>query len=100
MQILIKQATVINSASPFNGKTKDILIADGVISSIADSINQQADITVKEQGLFVSIGWVDTFAHFTTRYEYKETFGDRCSGSGGRRIYPCNDSTQYPTSNP
>lgn len=43
MTILIKQATIISSSSPFNGKIKDIFIADGKISKIADTISEKAD---------------------------------------------------------
>jgi dihydroorotase len=86
MEILIQQATIINSASPFNGKIKDILIVDGAIALIADAINQPVDIIVKEPGLFASIGWIDTFADFCDPgYEYKETLetGAAAAAAGG-----------------
>ena len=64
MTVLIKQATIIDSSSPFNGQKKDILITDGVIFSIADSINEKADTVIQQVGLSVSIGWMDIFAQF------------------------------------
>jgi dihydroorotase len=74
MQILLRQAKIIDSSSPFNGQTKDILISDGIISSIEDKIEQQNAQVVAESDLLVSGGWVDPFSHFCDPgIEYKET---------------------------
>ena len=86
MTVLIKQASIICDKSPFNGSTKDILITDGIISSIADSINRAADLTIEEPGLEVSVGWIDIFSHFCDPgYEYKETLesGAMAAAAGG-----------------
>ncbi len=86
MKVLIKQATIISSSSPFNGKVKDILINDGIIQSISDSISENAGKIIEQPGLFVSIGWVDIFANFCDPgLEYKETLetGALAAAAGG-----------------
>ena len=49
MSVLIKQATIVSKGSPLNGKRKDILIQNGIITSIADSINQSAERVIAEE---------------------------------------------------
>jgi dihydroorotase len=87
MNVLIKQATIIDAASPFNGKVKDIFIADGIITSIADSIIPNSnDTVIDQQGVHISIGWMDIFAHFTDPgFEYRETLqtGIAAAAAGG-----------------
>lgn len=86
MRIVIKQATIISPSSPFNGKIKDILVVNGNIASIADSITEQADKTIQQEGLCVSAGWMDIFADFADPgYEHKETIqtGALAAAAGG-----------------
>ncbi len=86
MKVLIRQATIICFSSPFNGKVKDILITDGVISSISDSVTETADTIIEESGLCLSIGWMDCFANFCDPgLEYKETLesGAKAAAAGG-----------------
>ena len=86
MQILLRQAKIIDSSSPFNGQTKDILITDGIISSIEDKIDNQDAQVVAAEGLLVSDGWVDPFSHFCDPgIEYKETLetGANAAAAGG-----------------
>ena len=86
MKVLIKQATIISPSSPFNGKVKDILVNEGVIQSISNNISENSDKFIDVPGLFVSIGWVDVFAHFCDPgLEYKETMesGARAAAAGG-----------------
>lgn len=86
MKLLIKQANIISPSSPFNGKTKDILISDGIISKIGDKIDEQADKVIDENGLSVSIGWMDIFSNFgDPGYEFKETIetGAKAAAAGG-----------------
>ena len=98
MNILIKQATIISSSSPFNGQLKDILIIDGKISKIADTINENADETIEQKGLCVSIGWMDIFADFgDPGFEQKENIesGSNAAAAGG-----FTDVMLIPNSNP
>jgi len=86
MKVLIKQARIISPSSPFNGQTKDILITNGIISAIGDAITDTADKLIDQQGLCVSIGWMDSFACFgDPGYEYKETLesGAAAAAAGG-----------------
>jgi dihydroorotase len=53
MNLLIKSATVVDPASPFNNKVADILIEKGIITKIAKSID--ADVkTIDAKGQYVS----------------------------------------------
>ena len=86
MKVLIKQAQVVSSSSPFNGQTKDILIDDGRIVKIADAITEKAGQVIEEKGLCVSVGWMDVFADFADPgSEYKETIasGAKAAAAGG-----------------
>ncbi|MGB0915771.1 MAG: dihydroorotase [Crocinitomicaceae bacterium] len=74
MKVLIKQATITDSNSPFNGKVKDILIENEVISKIDDSISDNDAKVVEMNDLHVSIGWVDLKSSFCDPgMEHKET---------------------------
>ena len=86
MKILIKKATIISPSSPFNGQTKDIFITGGKISKIADDITEKADHTLVQEGLCVSIGWMDMFADFADPgFEQKESIetGALAAAAGG-----------------
>ncbi len=86
MKILIRQATIIDEQSPFNGLIKDILVEKDQIIAIADHIKESADQIIESPDLLVSVGWVDTFAHFCDPgIEYKETLetGSEAAAAGG-----------------
>ena len=86
MNILIKQATVVDPSSPFNGQLTDIFIANGMITKIGKSITDKADKEIAAEGLCVSPGWVDVFANFADPgYEFKETLetGAAAAAAGG-----------------
>jgi len=86
MNVLIKQAVIVSASSPFNGQSKDIFIKDGFIAIIADEINEPSDQLIQQEGLHVSIGWMDSFAHFCDPgFEYRETLetGTMAAATGG-----------------
>ena len=86
MKILIKQATIIAPYSPLNGQIKDILITDGKITTISDAVTVKADQTIIQNGLCVSIGWMDMFADFgDPGFEQKENIesGVEAAAAGG-----------------
>lgn len=86
MKILIKQASVVDPSSPFNGQTADIFIENGIITRIGNSLTDQADKEIAIPGLHVSPGWVDVFANFADPgYEFKETLetGAAAAAAGG-----------------
>ena len=75
MTTLLKSATIIDASSPHHQKKKDILIVNGKISKIANSIKQEPNYkVVKLDNLHVSTGWFDTSVSFgEPGYEERET---------------------------
>jgi dihydroorotase len=74
MKILIKAAKIIDSNSPFNGQSQDMLIDDGVIVKIENNISDDEALTIQRDDLNVSIGWTELKANFCDPgYEHKET---------------------------
>ena len=65
MSTLIQSATIIDSSSPFHKQKKDILITNGLIKKIANSIPTKSNYTlVNLKNLHVSCGWFDTSVSF------------------------------------
>ncbi|WP_282147725.1 dihydroorotase [Algibacter lectus] len=65
MNILIKSATIIDSKSEFHNSTQDILIENGVITSIAKSIkNTNKYQEIQLDNLHISQGWFDSSVSF------------------------------------
>ncbi|MFM2370092.1 MAG: hypothetical protein RL619_2413 [Bacteroidota bacterium] len=61
MNIIIREAKIIDSKSPFHNKTVDILIVDGFIKKIGKSLpNLDKADEVKIDNLHVSQGWFDS----------------------------------------
>jgi dihydroorotase len=86
MNILIKQARIIDPSSPHNGQTLDIFIENGTISQIDKKISVKADKEISVDGLHVSPGWMDVFSSFgDPGYEFKETLetGTAAAAVGG-----------------
>jgi dihydroorotase len=86
MKLLLKQVTINDQLSPFNGNKKDILIVDGIISEIDDTIEPHEAEIFDEEDVSISQGWIDTFAHFNDPgLEYKETLetGAMAAAAGG-----------------
>ena len=86
MKVLLKQAHILDSNSPFNGQKKDILIFDGIIIKISDNIPEQADELIINDNLHVSTGWMDIFSDFADPgHEHRETIfsGAAAAAAGG-----------------
>ncbi|GAB7257588.1 dihydroorotase [Polaribacter sp. OB-PA-B3] len=75
MITLIKSATIIDASSSFHNQKKDVLIENGVIKEIEDTINSKDDYTiVNEDNLHISCGWFDTSVSFgEPGFEERET---------------------------
>lgn len=76
--IVIRSAEIIDSTSEWNGKTRSILIEDGVIKKISEK-ELSADTIIEGKGLKVSVGWMDM--RVTTGdpgHEYKEDLHSVC----------------------
>ncbi len=85
MKVLIKKATIHQNGQEEASK-KDILIEDGVITSIAKSITDGKATLIEAENLHVSPGWMDIGAQSgQPGYEYRETFLSlsRCARAGG-----------------
>ncbi len=78
MQILLKSATIIDRSSSHNGKKRDILITDGLITNIAKEIKPSKPQQVVElPNLYVSQGWFDSSVSFgEPGYEERETIAN------------------------
>ncbi len=75
MNVLIKSATIIDSKSEFHNTTQDILIENGAISKIANSIKNAKKYTeIKLENLHISQGWFDSSVCFgEPGFEERET---------------------------
>ncbi|MFK8060665.1 MAG: dihydroorotase family protein [Polaribacter sp.] len=61
MITLIKSATIIDTSSPYHQQKKDILIREGIIEKIENSIPLKKEYQlVEKDNLHVSLGWFDT----------------------------------------
>ncbi len=86
MKLLIKQARIVDPASPHHGQVADLLIENGILTTLSNKISVKADQEITIPGLHVSPGWVDCFAHFADPgYEQKETLetGAAAAAAGG-----------------
>jgi dihydroorotase len=87
MIFLIKQVTVVDSTSTYNGKVVDILIEKGIITQIKKSITIDKSIKViHAESCYVSLGWIDMQANFCDPgSEHKETLesGLKAAAKGG-----------------
>ena len=86
MKFLIKKVTIADRSSSYFNKIKDILIEDGIIEKIEDTINDLEAYCIQKEGLYISQGWVDLKAHFCDPGdEHKETIesGLEAAAAGG-----------------
>ena len=86
MNLLLRQVKIIDPFSPFHQQQADIFIQNGIIRSIGTSIDAPAEKIIEGEGMFVSPGWVDVFAHFPDPgMEFKESLetGSNAAATGG-----------------
>ncbi len=77
MNILIKSAKIIDPNSPFNRVIKDILIQNGIVTRIEDSIVEENITTIQEDNLHISPGLFDMRCNFREPgFEQHETLKD------------------------
>lgn len=97
MNILIKSAKIIDVTSPFHLKTKDLLIENGVITSIANSISEKKGIkTLSFDNLHISCGWFDSSVSFgEPGFEERETIenGLKVAAKSGFTAVAVNSNT-------
>lgn len=86
MKFLIKAALIADSTSSFFNKRMDLLIENGTIARIEETIVDSEAKTIEGSDLTVSQGWVDLKAHFCDPgEEHKETIesGLQAAAFGG-----------------
>lgn len=86
MSLLIKNATISDPLSSFNGKQSDILVRKGSIVSIGKNIKEKAARVIEGGNIHVSPGWVDVLADYCDPgYEHRESVssGLAAAAAGG-----------------
>ncbi|MCW3073645.1 MAG: dihydroorotase [Flaviaesturariibacter sp.] len=86
MDILIRQARIIDPSSPFHLQQAGVFISAGIIKKIGSELPQTADTVIDQPNLLLSPGWVDIFAHFCDPgQEFNETLetGASAAAAGG-----------------
>lgn len=79
--IVIRSAEIIDPASALHGRTRSILIEDGIIKKISEK-ELNADTTIEGKGLQVSIGWMDMrVATGDPGHEHKEDLMSVCNAA-------------------
>ncbi len=74
VNLLIKNVHVADKNASFNGETVNILVENGVISSIGKDIDKDNTEIIDANGAYLSPGWVEIFSDFSDPgYEYRET---------------------------
>jgi len=95
MNLLIKQAKIIDPNSPHNGKKLDLLIENGKIKSVRKNISSKTK-TFQATNLHVSPGWFDMHVNFRDPgYEHKEDLvsGSKAAAFGGFTGVACMPGT-------
>lgn len=86
MNVIIRQATIADPRSLWNGQQADILIEKGRIVQIGPGIEAGNNKIIEESNLVVSPGFTDIFSHFgDPGLEFKETLetGAEAAKAGG-----------------
>jgi dihydroorotase len=86
MEILLRQVTVVDPASPLHAQTADIAISNGRIRFIEKGSDATAATVIDIPGLCVAPGFVDLFADFCDPgQEHRETIetGSQAAAAGG-----------------
>ena len=63
MSILIKSVEILDPSSPHHGAVKNVLITNGMITSISDQ-ELSAEQVIDAQGMVLSVGFMDMRASF------------------------------------
>lgn len=65
MRLILNNVKIADKQSPYNGKTANICIEDGIIVSVSeDSIEVGSGQVFEGKGCTVSVGWVDVGTHY------------------------------------
>ncbi|GAB3934336.1 dihydroorotase [Larkinella terrae] len=83
MKVLIRAARIVDAQSPLNGEVRDVLIENGLIRQIGESIDADDSMQlIEREGLCVSPGWVDMrVSAKDPGYEQKEDLSTVCQAA-------------------
>lgn len=84
--MLIKNVSIADTASGFNGKVLDIYIEKGIIKKIGKNLKEKPQQVIEAKGKYLSPGWISLMADFAEPgYEHRETIdsGLNAAANGG-----------------
>ncbi len=82
MNLIIRQAKVIDKQSAFHNKICDVLVIDGLIQKIADHISEKAEQEIDGSNCFLSPGFFDLHVNFCeSGFEFKEDLQSGCKAA-------------------
>ncbi|MGQ2984105.1 dihydroorotase [Flavobacterium sp.] len=77
MNLIFKNATIIDKNSPFHNKQVDIIVENGIIKQIGNNITAEGFETVELDNLHISKGWFDSSVSLgEPGYEDRETLAN------------------------
>ncbi len=97
MKLLLRNATVIDPASPHHRKQVDLFIEDSTIQAIAPKVDLKADRAHDLGGAMVSPGWIDIWAQVgDPGFEHREDLRSAAAAAmaGGFTGIGCLPNTQ------
>lgn len=97
MNLLLRQATIIDPASPFDGQVADIHIAAGRIQAIGENLNTPDAEVMDANGAWCSPGWIDFGVQSgDPGHEYREDLRSLSEAAlaGGYTALICNPNTE------
>jgi dihydroorotase len=98
MNILLKQVLINDPQSPHNGQVLDLLIENNRIKQIGTNLSHENATIIHQEGLQVSTGWVDCFAHFgDPGFEFNESFASGAAAAAAGWIHQGIYLAQYQT---
>ena len=86
MKHLIQSATIVDPTSKHHLKQVDLVIENGIITTIGKGLNADDCVIIQSKNLHLSKGWIDLKANYQDPgFEYKEDIesGSKASASGG-----------------
>ncbi|WP_428654078.1 dihydroorotase [Runella sp.] len=80
--LLIRSVKIIDSRSPYNGQTKDILVENGQITQIGDQLDAPNAELLTGNNWHISSGWVDMrVSSHDPGHEHKEDLTTACEAA-------------------
>lgn len=84
--MLIKNVSIADPDSGFNGKVLDIYIEKGIIKKIGKNLKEKPEQVIEAKGKYLSPGWISLMCDFAEPgYEHRETIdsGLNAAANGG-----------------